>query len=449
MTTWSYLLPADVDFVYAGESRFIHKDSLRGTIGARKVLVAWEKSTRGLPDPEDFFALILANCRGVTKRLLHELGFASVSHFAIVPGVEEARWFLPLDAGNVSAEAFRRLYSPYRPGARLKSIAIRAAARVGLPVWYRDHVYVAQRTASPLETKLEEVLESSSIRLGLFAGAPELQKPTFVVLDTAGKALAFAKLATKERARANLEREKRTLLHLARTPGQHSLAPRLLFDGVVDERRVTLQTPLDGRPGPARLSDAHQRFLDSLRGRQKRSAGSTEFIRSLAEGIESLESPQERGFLAGILTRLRPALDSLLVPTTIVHGDFAPWNLRYSHDRISAFDWERSSVEGIPLVDALQHQIQVGFLLHNWSVTRALEHIMWIGSTYPLGLERDDVHTLATAGMLNYLLRQVEDGRAHGTSARNYRELIGRAVALAGDGNSMPLELGQSKPGGR
>jgi hypothetical protein len=128
---------------------------------------------------------------------------------------------------------------------------------------------------------------------------------------------------------------------------------------------------------------------------------------------------------------VRPALESLLVETTVVHGDFAPWNLRSSHDRISAFDWERSSVEGIPLVDALHHQLQVGFLLHDWSVTRALEHLVWLGSTHPLGLERDDVYTLATAGMLNFLLRQIEDGKGHGTTARNYRELIGRGVALA------------------
>jgi len=449
MTTWSYLLPADVDFVYAGESRFIHKDALRGRLGARKVLVAWEKSTRDLPDPEGFFGLVLANCRGVTKQLLHEMGFASVNHFAIVPGVGEARWFLPLDAGKISAEAFRRLYNPYHPGARLKSISVRAAARAGLPFWYRDHVYVAQRTASPLETKLEEILESSSIRLGLFAGAPELQKPTFVILDTSGKALAFAKLAIKERARANLEREKRALLHLARTPAQHSLAPRLLFDGVVDEKHMTLQTPLEGRPGPARLSDAHQRFLDSLGWGHRRSAGATEFIRSLAEGIESLESPHEREFLGGILGRLRPALDSLRVPTTIVHGDFAPWNLRYSQDRISAFDWERSSVEGIPLVDSFQHQLQVGFLLHDWSVTRALAQFMSIGSTFRLDLKRDDVYTLATASMLHYLLRQAEDGRAHGASARNYRELIARALALAGDGKSMRWDMGRSKPGRR
>jgi hypothetical protein len=435
MTTWSYLLPADVDFVYAGEPTFIDKDSLPGTRGARKVLVAWEKSTRALPDPGNFFALILANCRGVTKRLLYKMGFASVSHFAIVPGVEDARWFLPLDNGNVAAEAFGWLYSPYRLGARLKYGAVRTAARAGLPFWFRDHVYVAQRTAPPLETKLEDVLHSR-IRLGLFAGSPGLQKPTFVVLDNEGNALAFAKVADKESARALLERETRALLHLAGTPSQQFLAPKLLFEGVVDERYVTLQTPLKGRSGPARLSDGHQRFLDCLLGTQERSAGSTEFMRSLAERVESLESPQDQSFLGRSLARLRPALDSLLVRTTIVHGDFAPWNLRSLEERISAFDWERSSLEGIPLIDSLQHQLQVGFLLNNWNVSQALERLTWISSTYPLGLARDGGYALATAGLLNYLLRLVEDGKSNGTSARKYRELIGRTLPLVGDGSS-------------
>ena len=58
---------------------------------------------------------------------------------------------------------------------------------------------------------------------------------------------------------------------------------------------------------------------------------------------------------------------------TIVHGDFAPWNLRERDGAISAFDWEYGQPSGLPLLDELHYRLQVGFLLENWSPDQAAE----------------------------------------------------------------------------
>nr|NJM03237.1 phosphotransferase [Desulfobacula sp.] len=40
------------------------------------------------------------------------------------------------------------------------------------------------------------------------------------------------------------------------------------------------------------------------------------------------------------------------IPFLIIHGDFAPWNLkRLTNDEITAIDWEDSDLNGLPLWD--------------------------------------------------------------------------------------------------
>ena len=58
----------------------------------------------------------------------------------------------------------------------------------------------------------------------------------------------------------------------------------------------------------------------------------------------------------------RPS-DEMRIPSTIVHGDFAPWNLREHNGQIAAFDWEYAELDGLPLVDQTHYELQVGYLL--------------------------------------------------------------------------------------
>ena len=117
---------------------------------------------------------------------------------------------------------------------------------------------------------------------------------------------------------------------------------RLRFDGVF----ANVQTPLIGRPGPARMSPAHMRFLAALGGGEPRDAAASTLLRSLPERM----AEKRIGSLTQVATRAIEALRGAAFVPTVVHGDFAPFNLRMEGGVLRAFDWENAWLDGLPLL---------------------------------------------------------------------------------------------------
>src|SRR5207248_9701686 len=159
--------------------------------------------------------------------------------FAVLPSLERARWFIPLDSPAVASAGFS-LFTPTRFGARVKLMAARLATHTGLP-WYRDEIVLAQRTAPGLATLAHKLFPENQIRLAFSAGAPEParnRKPSFVVLDVTGAILAFGKVAAGELSHRLMQHEAEMLDALwARVAG---LTPKLIFCGEIDGTFVTL-----------------------------------------------------------------------------------------------------------------------------------------------------------------------------------------------------------------
>src|SRR5438132_603231 len=84
------------------------------------------------------------NSRASDKQFA-DAGFTHVRRFAVLPNLQSARWYVPLDTPAVSCAGFA-LYSPARFSARAKVLAAKVAAHLRLPIWYRDHIVIAQRT---------------------------------------------------------------------------------------------------------------------------------------------------------------------------------------------------------------------------------------------------------------------------------------------------------------
>ncbi|HVL23783.1 MAG TPA: hypothetical protein VM450_06840, partial [Thermomicrobiales bacterium] len=155
---WRHLFAAGTAFTTeSGPEYFRHAIDMLGTGQQDQVLVSWGQAPQELPDLSARSGIVAINSRGLKPRHLQAAGFTYVRRFAVLPRLDDARWFIPLGNAGVSAAAFR-LYSPYRAVARLKHHGVRVAARSGLPVWYLDHVIVAQRSAPPLELALRSAL---------------------------------------------------------------------------------------------------------------------------------------------------------------------------------------------------------------------------------------------------------------------------------------------------
>jgi O-antigen/teichoic acid export membrane protein len=429
LMTWSCLLPRAVRISSEGAPawfRTLCQELSSGT--GPNIGVVWGKGPLQPDALKDIAGLVLVNS-GVSSGRLHSLGFLNVREMAIVPGLNNPRWFIPLDSRTVASAAFR-IYTPYRLRARLKHMAARAVARTGR-YWSRDRLTIAQRSAGAFELAVHEVLDLPKAAIGFASGSPvPPHKPVFVVLDARGTPRAFGKVAVEETARIPLRREALVLAALAgKVP---ALSPALLLKSEVDGRLVTLQGALPGAAGPRSFSEMHRRFLDALRNGQKRAVAETEYLRRLRGRLTSIM--QLAPELAA-LRRLGPSLSDLRVRSTIVHGDFAPWNIRQVDGRISAFDWEHGCLDGIPVIDSLHHILQVGVLLDGWNSDQAFDRLMSFASEPAAELDQRELLTLQLVYLLDLTARTLEDGPTADTAGflALYRILFARVDAALRD----------------
>ncbi len=126
-----------------------------------------------------------------------------------------------------------------------------------------------------------------------------------------------------------------------------------------------MQAYLSGRPVGVRLTDAHYRFLAGLYRPE-----TTIFLEEVREHIISRRNRLlERGAvpeesLAHVERLLNEPNWHAKVPGVRIHGDFAPWNLKWgSEGEIHAVDWEDSQAVGLPFYDLHYYAMQTARLL--------------------------------------------------------------------------------------
>jgi hypothetical protein len=350
----------------------------------------------------------------ISEKQLLAAGFGYVRRFAVLPDLQTARWFVPLDSPAVSTAAFS-LYSPARFSARMKVAAAKIAAYSRLPLWYRDQIIIAQQTAPSIERKMAELFAGTQVRLALSSGAPEParnRKVSAAVIDMRGRIIGFAKIAGSELSLRLLRDESRALPELAR---RNIGAPELLFAGEVDGALVTLQKPLQGKPVSSKMNQGKLALLASLRSPRQQFASESNLVTSLPERIDAL-TVDRAAELRDALDEITPTLDQMRVPSTIIHGDFAPWNLREHDGRTVAFDWEYAELDGLPLFDQTHYALQVGYLLDNWNLTRACAFLSRMHEENDLGLSADQVRALHVVYLIDNLARLFAEGYDENTN---------------------------------
>ncbi len=371
--TWMHLFPATARY-QCDDAPAWFRDLLGpfDAAGPSNVRIAFNQDIGRWAGPaahED--GLVAINCRHVGIARLAAAGFGYARGFAAIPSLQAARWFIPIDSGPVSSAAFG-LYSPTRLSARLKQAAIRTVARSGTPLWYHDQVWIAGRQKPPLEQMIEQALPQRPFRLALSAGAPEParnRKASAAVLGLDGAPLAFAKISGSPLARRLLEHEASILASLQDRPAVRDGVPRLIASGDVEADFVLLQSAVSGSAAPPRLTRAHHDFLNTLISADIKPATATALVADLAPRIAA--AGETAAHLVPALRRVLASLGGCLAPSTCVHGDFVPWNLRRRRQQLHSFDWEYGQIDGLPMVDQTHHQLQVGHLLKDWTLERA------------------------------------------------------------------------------
>lgn len=281
------------------------------------------------------------------------------NRFWIISSPKGPRWIIPQNY-NYGLPILTR-WQPYNLSARVKWQLLMTAYRVGqlgkLPGV--SPIGISEEATTSWEhfgcNNREKLIPI------IYIGTPgKTRKAVIFLVNIDNRELVgIGKTPLESMAGGNIIQEAETLVRLAsEKPG---LAPKLLFLDMENGR--SLQSAITGAPTERKLTKAHLEWLSCL----EIPGGET----SLSKQVESLKLrlAQARGIdeeVKSLLNRLWEIIDDPTpLPSTWVHGDFAPWNLKWVADKkISAVDWEEARCNGLPLQDLCHYLYIQSYLFH-------------------------------------------------------------------------------------
>jgi hypothetical protein len=305
------------------------------------------------------------------------------------PNLREVRWLLPTERPILRQAGIRGLYQPSSLRGRMLKRLIDAGVLRGEKVWLEES------TLTSLEAAMTQALGEVDIRVAFYVGVPAPhRKVTAQVLTPAGKTLAYVKIATSPLAQAAVEVEWRTLVRLSESESLRGKVPEVLSWFPWKEGKALLITSGPEHAGPKKLSSVHLSFCESLflsfaeENVFRESPMWTRMTETLLRLNTDLPDPLP-AYYGRAFQRLSEELGPVLLPLSLAHRDFAPWNTRLGPEGLFVVDWERAEQRVIPLYDAFHF--------------RAIQAALFGGGKY-----------LPDRRFLNHLLRRLwPEGHRH------------------------------------
>jgi hypothetical protein len=314
-------------------------------------------------------------------------GVPASQRWGVLPDLRRPRVLVPLSSGRAAAEAVRQYSDGMTQRARLAKAAVGLALASGaLPWWLRRRGLVVAAAGPAAGTLLGDHVPAALGRSDLAAAivlgpVRPNRKPVVQLIGGDGRPVGYMKVGWNDLTRRLVRAEADMLRRLAGADPRRFTAPDLLHQGEWEGLDITVSSAL-----PHRLWRRGRRYalppvatsreIAALGGIEETTLGESGWwagLRSrLAPIRESLADggvpgtpgaapagpagPAGTGaaaILDGTLERLEGLAGTRLVFGTW-HGDWGPWNLRATPDRLLVWDWERSA-DRVPLGFDLLH----------------------------------------------------------------------------------------------
>ena len=273
------------------------------------------------------------------------------------------------------------------------------------------------------------------------------RKASVLLASAQGDAVAHAKIAMAPGADKQLTAEAEWLRALESAPELNDQIPRLLAEGLAPNGRryiVTTLVPATRRKNS--FTAAHAAFLGAL-GRAQQHVMSFaaspcyQHVAATMGKVEACFTVAERSALSAALQHCRSSLAGWTGPFVLAHGDFAPWNIRVSGERIFVLNWEHARSGANPLSDVLNYflsqKVMSGRSVEPRHMGAALRRVDGlIRELYPEWTWRSSViSALALASLLDVLVRHAtgrrSDVRSHPVVARYFHLIQLRSAWMA------------------
>lgn len=272
--------------------------------------------------------------------------------------------FLP--SSSRLAAAALELYPAQSSKARFAKSALRLALQLGFsPGLERSSLAVSRGdTFAAFLARTAGLSTDLFPRFAVLAGNPNApgRRDVFLLFDAHGLPAAVVKAGHSAAARQLIAREVALLKSL---PACATAVPRLRDNfNSPNAEAFSMDFIAGGSPEvgtPAELAVIFSSWLDPARDVV---LGELSAWQRLCGSTTEVELP--RAVLALGALRVRP---------TLMHGDFAPWNVKVSRGHWTVLDWERGELAGIPGWDWFHFVIQPAVLVRHEGTEALLARI--------------------------------------------------------------------------
>lgn len=264
--------------------------------------------------------------------------------YLAIPGHDGPRWLIP--AQSRAAASVLSIWHPYNISSRMKWYAVCLAAQAGVLRWVRSISSVDSSRSGALRWFERCGIPSDSGEMVILIGVPSHdRKLVAFLLDDAHRIAAVLKVGVTPGGALSVAHEAEVLRQLEPYPW----APRLLtaHPGLCAAAQEYAQGVMPDRV-------FRPEYLDILCHMPR--SGSYRSLADVANELENSLSPY-KDFLEkiapGLVEHSLGCLDlNAVVPTILVHGDFAAWNMRKNSETGYALvDWEWGNFTGLPAYD--------------------------------------------------------------------------------------------------
>src|SRR5579863_5654169 len=220
------------------------------------------------------------------------------------------------------------------------------------------------QTVKSMPLPLPEIyaeLGISEERLALYYGSPgPLRKLTIYSSSTDRSVI---KIALQPSADEMISNERKILALLAEHRIGVDFVPALLGHGQLScGRRFVRTSVLPSGRRESRFGPMHRAFLVELYAHHTGASGwaqgrSYRSLQTQFAAIRNNLDDANRALLEAVVGDIAVLSGKEPVAQCIVHGDFAPWNIAVTNERLWVFDWENAVKHGNPLHDFLHFHL--------------------------------------------------------------------------------------------
>ena len=261
-------------------------------------------------------------------------------NFVVIIGNVGARWIVP-----ASSHHCRQILSSWRPydlASRIKWQVVEVISFFSL-LRYLPDTLCFKFSADQLSENLLKLGLVGNFTPVIQVGNPSPTRKMTLFLLQGSSARAVIKIPLTKAAVAAVAAEATTLQAMSRL--QPTIPQSVHYDSASG---WSVQNWVQGSPSSRKFTEQHRDFLLQLVAPESSTSLKTALEKNTLIHDALFLPTADKRKLEAAMERLT---DSSILPRTIVHGDFTPWNIKVTKGKLRIFDWESARLDSLPLID--------------------------------------------------------------------------------------------------